>query len=137
MPCSTIRAWTLGIIFAIILPGLNQFFYMRYPSVVVSGVSRRFFYARNRDTEMIAILVSSPVDDLPPRKGVDASLSSDKNTGTIPQPWPIHGEGTCMSLNLVFPPLECLYIDMMKVLATIMASVGFQSAYAVSPASGG
>jgi hypothetical protein len=38
MPVSTLRAWTLGIVFAILLPALNQFFYMRYPSVVVGGV---------------------------------------------------------------------------------------------------
>lgn len=39
MPVSTIRAWVLGICWAIILPGVNQFFYMRYPSIVLGGVS--------------------------------------------------------------------------------------------------
>jgi hypothetical protein len=39
MPVSTLRAWTIGIFFAIILPGLNQFFYFRYPTVVIGGVS--------------------------------------------------------------------------------------------------
>jgi hypothetical protein len=39
MPVSTIRAWVLGICWAIILPGINQFFYMRYPSIVLGGVS--------------------------------------------------------------------------------------------------
>jgi hypothetical protein len=39
MPVSTLRAWTIGIFFAIILPGLNQFFYFRYPTVIIGGVS--------------------------------------------------------------------------------------------------
>ncbi|PPQ99373.1 hypothetical protein CVT24_009203 [Panaeolus cyanescens] len=38
IPCSTFRAWVLGIIWAIIIPGLNQFFFFRYPSVTVTGV---------------------------------------------------------------------------------------------------
>ncbi|KAG5645321.1 hypothetical protein DXG03_006510 [Asterophora parasitica] len=38
IPVSTIRAWVLGLIWAIIIPGLNQFFFFRYPSVSVSGI---------------------------------------------------------------------------------------------------
>ncbi|PFH48073.1 hypothetical protein AMATHDRAFT_6159 [Amanita thiersii Skay4041] len=38
MPSSTLRAWTLGVIWAVILPGLNQFFYFRYPSVTIGGL---------------------------------------------------------------------------------------------------
>ncbi|KAJ6515696.1 OPT oligopeptide transporter [Mycena sanguinolenta] len=38
IPVSTIRAWTLGLIWAIIIPGLNQFFFFRYPSVTVTGI---------------------------------------------------------------------------------------------------
>ena len=38
MPASTIRAWTLGIIWAILLSGMNQFFYFRYPSVAIGNV---------------------------------------------------------------------------------------------------
>lgn len=39
MPASTFRAWTLGIIWAILIAGMNQFFYFRYPSVAIGGVS--------------------------------------------------------------------------------------------------
>lgn len=42
MPSSTIRSWTIGIIFAIIMSGLNQFFFFRYPSVTIGNV--RFSY---------------------------------------------------------------------------------------------
>lgn len=38
MPASTIRAWVLGILGAIVLPGVNQFFYLRYPGIVVGSV---------------------------------------------------------------------------------------------------
>ena len=38
MPCATFRAWFVGLIWAIIIPGLDQFFYFRYPSVTVTGV---------------------------------------------------------------------------------------------------
>ncbi|KAJ7068462.1 OPT oligopeptide transporter [Mycena amicta] len=38
IPSSTLRAWVLGLIWAIIIPGLNQFFFFRYPSVTVTGI---------------------------------------------------------------------------------------------------
>ncbi|KAF8994641.1 oligopeptide transporter [Cyathus striatus] len=38
IPVSTLRSWVLGLMWAIIIPGLNQFFYFRYPSVTVTGV---------------------------------------------------------------------------------------------------
>ncbi|KAF8966107.1 OPT oligopeptide transporter [Flammula alnicola] len=38
IPVSTLRSWVLGLIWAIIIPGLNQFFFFRYPSVTVTGI---------------------------------------------------------------------------------------------------
>ncbi|KAJ8695684.1 hypothetical protein PTI98_008257 [Pleurotus ostreatus] len=38
IPVSTIRAWFIGIVWAILIPGLNQFFFFRYPSVTVGGI---------------------------------------------------------------------------------------------------
>ncbi|KAL0956572.1 hypothetical protein HGRIS_002709 [Hohenbuehelia grisea] len=38
IPVSTIRAWCLGLIWAAVMPGLNQFFYFRYPSVTIGGI---------------------------------------------------------------------------------------------------
>lgn len=38
MPCATFRAWVLGVAWAILIPGLNQFFFFRYPSVTISGL---------------------------------------------------------------------------------------------------
>jgi hypothetical protein len=39
MPVSTIRAWTLGILWAILLPGVNEFFHFRYPALYITPVS--------------------------------------------------------------------------------------------------
>ena len=39
MPVSTFRTWVLGLIFAIIMPGLNQFFFFRFPAVQISGIA--------------------------------------------------------------------------------------------------
>ncbi|KAH7920260.1 OPT oligopeptide transporter [Leucogyrophana mollusca] len=38
MPVSTLRSWTMGLIWAIIIPGINQFFYLRYPAIQITGV---------------------------------------------------------------------------------------------------
>ena len=42
MPVNTFRAWFIGFIWSIILPGLNQFFFFRYPSVTVTYVRPPF-----------------------------------------------------------------------------------------------
>ena len=38
MPVNTFRAWSLGLLWAIIIPGMNEFYYFRYPSLMVTGV---------------------------------------------------------------------------------------------------
>ncbi|KIK91864.1 hypothetical protein PAXRUDRAFT_13554 [Paxillus rubicundulus Ve08.2h10] len=38
IPVSSLRAWVMGIAWAIIIAGLNQFFYFRYPSVTISAI---------------------------------------------------------------------------------------------------
>jgi hypothetical protein len=38
MPASTLRAWILGISWAILISGVNQFFHFRYPSVTMGNV---------------------------------------------------------------------------------------------------
>ena len=41
MPSSTFRAWAIGLIWAAIIPGVNQFFSFRYPSVTLYQVSEK------------------------------------------------------------------------------------------------
>lgn len=38
MPVNTFRVWLFGLIWAILIPGLNQFFYFRYPAVTISSL---------------------------------------------------------------------------------------------------
>ncbi|KAJ7026138.1 small oligopeptide transporter [Mycena alexandri] len=38
MPASTLRSWTLGILISILIPGMNQFFHFRYPTVNIGPV---------------------------------------------------------------------------------------------------
>ncbi|TFK24480.1 OPT oligopeptide transporter [Coprinopsis marcescibilis] len=38
LPVSTIRAWVLGLAWAILISGLNQFFFFRYPAVTITGI---------------------------------------------------------------------------------------------------
>ncbi|KIJ19317.1 hypothetical protein PAXINDRAFT_174878 [Paxillus involutus ATCC 200175] len=38
IPVSSLRGWVMGIAWAIIIAGLNQFFYFRYPSVTISAI---------------------------------------------------------------------------------------------------
>jgi len=38
MPSTTLRTWVIGLTWAILIPGLNQFFSFRYPSVTINGI---------------------------------------------------------------------------------------------------
>lgn len=38
MPAGTLRAWILGLVWAIVIPGVNQFYFFRYPSVTIGPV---------------------------------------------------------------------------------------------------
>ncbi|KIJ63337.1 hypothetical protein HYDPIDRAFT_29591 [Hydnomerulius pinastri MD-312] len=38
MAALTLRVWVLGLVWAILIPGLNQFFYFRYPSVTIGSL---------------------------------------------------------------------------------------------------
>lgn len=66
IPVSTLRAWVIGLVWAMIIPGLNQFFYMRFPSVMVSSVSQaRRIFMDNIFTalrwKLVAQLLSFPI----------------------------------------------------------------------------
>ncbi|KAF8907710.1 OPT oligopeptide transporter [Gymnopilus junonius] len=38
MPVTTFRTWVIGLAWAIVIPGLNQFFFFRFPSVTIGGI---------------------------------------------------------------------------------------------------
>ncbi|EIW77489.1 OPT oligopeptide transporter [Coniophora puteana RWD-64-598 SS2] len=91
IPCNTLRAWVMGLFWTIIVPGLNQFFFFRYPSVNITGI--------------VAQLLSFPMGRLWAR-----IVPNVKIFGVSINPGP-------------FTIKE-------HVLVTIMATVGYQSAYA-------
>lgn len=39
MPVGTLRAWMLGLLWAIVIPGVNQFYFFRFPNITVGPVS--------------------------------------------------------------------------------------------------
>ena len=75
IPVSTLRSWVLGLIWAIIIPGLNQFFFFRYPSVSVTGVRSVSCYAHSSSFLIDCVSRLSP------------SCSSS--------PWEGHGQHIC------------------------------------------
>ncbi|KAF5319633.1 hypothetical protein D9619_008684 [Psilocybe cf. subviscida] len=91
IPVSTLRSWVLGLIWAILIPGLNQFFFFRFPSVQITGI--------------VAQLVIFPMGRLWAR--------------VVPNV-------TVFGVHLNAGPFTIKE----HVLATIMATVGYQSAYA-------
>ncbi|KAK7682527.1 hypothetical protein QCA50_014327 [Cerrena zonata] len=91
MPVNTIRAWLIGIIWAMLLPGLNQFLFFRFPSIIVSNV--------------VAQLTSLPAGRLWER-----FLPNMKIFGISLNPGPFNIKE--------------------HVLITMMATVGYQAAYA-------
>ncbi|KAH7925661.1 small oligopeptide transporter [Leucogyrophana mollusca] len=38
IPVLTLRTWVIGLAWAIVMPGVNQFFFFRYPSVPITGI---------------------------------------------------------------------------------------------------
>jgi hypothetical protein len=64
MPSSTIRAWVVGLFWAVLLPGMNQFFYFRYPSVIIDKVCDPFGVPVAKSIlrdKYIAMLLSLPI----------------------------------------------------------------------------
>lgn len=44
---NTLRAWVIGLLWAVVLSGVNQFFFFRYPTVTVGGVCLVIHHVRN------------------------------------------------------------------------------------------
>jgi len=44
MPVDTLRVWTIGLLWSILIPGLNQFLFFRYPSIQIGSVRDLFFF---------------------------------------------------------------------------------------------
>ena len=55
---NTLRAWVIGLFWAILLPGVNQFFFFRYPTVTVGGVC--LMTCRAGFTDKLGVISSLP-----------------------------------------------------------------------------
>jgi len=55
---NTLRAWVIGLFWAVLLPGVNQFFFFRYPTVTVGGVC--LMTCRVGFTDKLGAISSSP-----------------------------------------------------------------------------
>ncbi|KAF9221234.1 small oligopeptide transporter [Gyrodon lividus] len=38
IPVTTLRTWVIGLAWAVVMPGVNQFFFFRYPAVAITGI---------------------------------------------------------------------------------------------------
>ncbi|KAG6849247.1 hypothetical protein H0H93_010061 [Arthromyces matolae] len=110
MPSSTLRAWILGLCWAILIPGMNQFFYLRYPSVAIGG--------------LVAQLLAFPIGRLSARLLPNITIFGLE---VNPGPFSIK-EHVIHRIAASAPSQHSSFC--FKVLVTIMASVGAQSAYA-------
>ncbi|KAJ7292102.1 OPT oligopeptide transporter [Mycena rebaudengoi] len=110
IPVSTLRAWTLGVIWAIIIPGLNQFFFFRYPAVTVTSVRAPFFAHYTFSTPNATLI-------LHPRSSPNSS----------PFPWARFLPNVKL-FGIALNPGPFSIKE--HVLITIMAGVGAGSAYA-------
>ena len=53
IPAMTLRVWVIGMIWAIIIPGMNQFFFFRFPAVTVTGVRIKKFVCSTSLTDLV------------------------------------------------------------------------------------
>ncbi|EDR06311.1 oligopeptide transporter [Laccaria bicolor S238N-H82] len=109
MPASTFRAWVLGICWAIVLSGMNQFFHLRFPSVAIGG--------------LVAQLLVFPLGRLWVRVCPQAKIFGIELN---PGPFTIKEHVSCLHFSTTANGL----IWDSQVLVTIMASVSANSAYA-------
>lgn len=112
MPAGTLRAWALGLIWAVLIPGVNQFYFFRWPSITIGPVRafQRLSCVSQLNShhapQLVAQLLSFPVGRLMAR--------------LLPQ-------SRIFGLQLNPGPFSIKE----HVVVTIMAGVGATSAYAV------
>ena len=98
MPAGTLRAWMLGLLWAIVIPGVNQFYFFRFPNITVGPVSIvRSCYLSSSLTFYAA--VGCPAADIPSRAIGSSFLPHSPNIWAFAQPWPFHHQGTRRGYN--------------------------------------
>jgi OPT oligopeptide transporter protein len=100
MPVSTLRAWVMGIIWAIILSGMNQFFYFRYPSVAIGGVSSSSLSPILIEIDSCA--AGGTIGGIPLRPCLGTNFPCNNNIRYPYQSRSFHDKGTCKFENYMF-----------------------------------
>ena len=113
MPAGTVRAWMLGLLWAVVIPGVNQFYFFRFPNITVGPVRAPDYSTHAQaqalfSPQLVAQLLTFPLGRL-----VARFLPRVRICGQSLNPGP-------------FTIKE-------HVVVTIMAGVGAVSAYAVRP----
>jgi len=93
MPASTIRAWTLGIICAIIFPGLNQFMFFRWPSTSVGQVCD--LHSPMIFSQIINRAVGCTASILPDRQAMGKLHAQEDDLWTGAESGSVQRERTC------------------------------------------
>ena len=100
MPAGTLRAWFLGILAAIIIPGVNQFFFFRYPNITVGSVRHSLLLLPCPIiTHRHCFKARSSTTLIPHRPSNGSSPPPCNNIRLSPQSRPIHNQGACRSHN--------------------------------------
>ena len=121
MPSSTFRAWAVGLIWAILIPGVNQLFFFRYPSVTIDQVREAFPHGVS-----VSLLGSQLLNRILRSKFLPQLL-----TLPICKAWARY----LPNISFFGVPLNPGPFTVKEhVIITIMAAVGAETAYAISVA---
>lgn len=88
MPCSTFRSWTLGLVWAVVIPGVNQFFFFRFPAVEITGVCSFHFSMKLEVTDKNSDC--STITQLSYRLCMGEICTQCSNIWCCHQSWTIH-----------------------------------------------
>lgn len=92
MPAGTLRAWILGLIWAVVIPGVNQFYFFRYPSVTIGPVCVPSYLQRHPLSMTLAVARCTTF--VISRRSFNGSISSpSSNIWHATKPWAIFDQG--------------------------------------------
>lgn len=101
IPVNTFRAWVIGLIWAIILPGINQFFFFRFPAVTVSSVCSFVLLICAYSIKFICFfhIACCATPFVPSRTSVGGALAQCDHLWCLSEPWTLYCQGACYSYH--------------------------------------
>lgn len=92
IPSMTLRVWVIGVIWAMIIPGMNQFFFFRFPAVTVTGVCLKLSSTANLQLNPI-FLDRCSVAFFPCWQGLGKTRTQRQGLWRLPESWTIQYQG--------------------------------------------